>query len=147
MKKLLGSLAVVAALSLPSITLACEGHEKTAMAKATLKNVSVTEVASLQKAKKAVIIDANGEDTRAKYGVIPDAKLLTNYARYDIEKELPAAKDTKLVFYCGSTKCSAAPKAAQRALEAGYTDVNVMPEGIMGWKQAGQPTASAVNRS
>jgi rhodanese-related sulfurtransferase len=29
--------------------------------------------------------------------------------------------------------------AARRAVEAGYTDVNVMAEGISGWIAAGQP--------
>ncbi|MBI3767264.1 MAG: hypothetical protein HY271_02095 [Deltaproteobacteria bacterium] len=38
------------------------------------------------------------------------------------------------------TKSMAAHKAAQQAAEAGYSDVSVLPAGIMGWKGAGQPT-------
>jgi rhodanese-related sulfurtransferase len=30
--------------------------------------------------------------------------------------------------------------AARRAVEAGYKDVAVMPDGIAGWNQAGKPT-------
>jgi rhodanese-related sulfurtransferase len=29
--------------------------------------------------------------------------------------------------------------AARRAVEAGYTNVSVMVEGLMGWKAAGRP--------
>jgi rhodanese-related sulfurtransferase len=35
----------------------------------------------------------------------------------------------------------ASHEAARRAVEAGYSDVSVMSDGIMGWSQAGQPTA------
>jgi rhodanese-related sulfurtransferase len=33
--------------------------------------------------------------------------------------------------------------AARRAAAAGYTDVSVMADGIMGWDAAGQPHADA----
>jgi rhodanese-related sulfurtransferase len=87
----------------------------------------------------ATPVDANGKETRAKQGVIPGAVLLTSSSQYAVE-ELPKEKDAKLVFYCANEKCSASHKAAKRALENGYTDVAVLPEGIAGWKQAGQPT-------
>jgi rhodanese-related sulfurtransferase len=35
----------------------------------------------------------------------------------------------------------ASHEAARRAVEAGYTDVSVMADGIKGWNEAGQPTA------
>jgi rhodanese-related sulfurtransferase len=35
----------------------------------------------------------------------------------------------------------ASHEAARRAVEAGYTDVNVMVDGIQGWNAAGQPAA------
>ncbi len=90
--------------------------------------------------KKATPIDANGKETRSSQGVIPGAVLLTSSSQYDI-KELPADKDSKLVFYCANQKCGASHQAAKRAMENGYTNVAVLPEGISGWKQAGQPTA------
>jgi rhodanese-related sulfurtransferase len=31
--------------------------------------------------------------------------------------------------------------AARRAVEAGYSDVSVMSDGIMGWNEAGKPVA------
>jgi rhodanese-related sulfurtransferase len=36
----------------------------------------------------------------------------------------------------------ASHKAARRAVEAGYTDVAVMVDGLKGWKAAGQPVAT-----
>jgi hypothetical protein len=51
-----------------------------------------------------VIFDANVEDTRNKYGVIPGARLLTTYDHYNVATELPPAKNAKLVFYCANTR-------------------------------------------
>jgi len=35
----------------------------------------------------------------------------------------------------------ASHEAARRAVEAGYSDVSVMADGISGWVEAGKPTA------
>jgi len=67
--------------------------------------------------------------------------LLTNYSEFDASKELPAAKDQKLIFYCANTHCGASHEAAERAKEAGFMNVAVLPEGIMGWQKAGMPVA------
>lgn len=99
-------------------------------------NVSVDEVASMLKDKSCVPIDANKPETRSEYGTLPGAVLLSDYSRFDTS-ELPADKNVKLVFYCGSTKCTAAPKAATVAQRAGYTNITVMRDGIRGWVNAG----------
>jgi rhodanese-related sulfurtransferase len=67
--------------------------------------------------------------------------LLSSSRQYALS-ELPAAKETKLVFYCGGTACRASDSAAKRAADAGYADVSVMRAGIRGWKSAGQTTAT-----
>jgi rhodanese-related sulfurtransferase len=67
--------------------------------------------------------------------------VLLSSARTFEAGELPADKSTELVFYCGSQQCNAAPKAATRAKELGYTAVKVMPEGIRGWVQSGKPVS------
>jgi hypothetical protein len=46
------------------------------------------------------IYDANGWGLRSTAGVIPGAHLLTSDDKYNVAKELPAAKNAKLVFYC-----------------------------------------------
>ena len=85
-----------------------------------------------------VVFDVNGEKTRKADGVIPGAKLLPS-TKYDIAQELPADKNAKLVFYCANLKCMASHSAAERAVEAGYSHVSVMKDGIEGWKKSGHP--------
>lgn len=140
MKRVLASLALAASFLVPTVALACEGHDGPKQAALEPKKVTVTELATLTKDKKATPIDANTQKTRDEKGVIPGAVLLTSSSQFAVT-ELPKAKDAKLVFYCASEKCGASHQAAKRALENGYTDVSVLPEGIAGWKKAGQPTA------
>jgi len=99
--------------------------------------------AALKSPTPPKVYDANNQGTRDKYGVIPGAVLLTSSKKYDAAKVLPADKKTPLVFYCANTMCLASHQAADKALAAGYRDVSVMVDGIMGWKDAGQPTAPA----
>jgi rhodanese-related sulfurtransferase len=86
-------------------------------------------------------VDANGEVTRKKMGVIPGAVLLTEGDDWAIS-ELPADKAKPLVFYCANEECGASHHAAQKALTAGYTNVKVLPGGIAGWVKAGKKTSS-----
>jgi rhodanese-related sulfurtransferase len=104
--------------------------------------ITVEEVSALiaQVDAKVVILDVNREELRAEVGIIPGAKLLSSSTEYDVAKELPAAKDTKLVFYCANIRCTASHRAARRAATAGYADVHVLPDGILGWKSAGKAT-------
>lgn len=99
--------------------------------------LTVEEVVALIADRGATILDANSDTTRRELGVVPGAVLLPRARDYDLDL-LPAAKDAKLVFYCANTLCSSSHVAARRALRAGYSDVNVMPAGIFGWKEAGK---------
>ena len=104
-----------------------------------MAEVSVSDVSRFIKDKRAIVLDANDKDTRKEYGVVPGAVLLAGHNDYELSV-LPAAKQEKLVFYCGGTQCRASDKAAARAAAAGYSDVNVMRAGIRGWKEAGLAT-------
>jgi rhodanese-related sulfurtransferase len=66
------------------------------------KSLSVDDVVALRSAGQATVLDANGDDTRAREGIVPGAVLLSSYKQYDVEKELPADKGTPLVFYCAN---------------------------------------------
>ncbi len=104
--------------------------------------LSVPELAALLTQDPSVVVcDANNEDTRNKYGIIPGARLISDYRDYDAVVELPDEKTRKLVFYCASEMCSAAPTAARKAVAQGYSDVYVLPSGIKGWVKADQPVA------
>jgi rhodanese-related sulfurtransferase len=90
------------------------------------------------------VFDANTDGTRKKFGLIPTATALSHYSKYEAS-ELPASKDTKLVFYCSNESCGASHTAAEKAIIAGYDDVHVLPAGVMGWKDAGKDTKTYQN--
>ncbi len=133
----LKALALAVVFAAPAAVFACEGEGHTA----ELKTLTVPELAKLTSAKQATIFDANNNAFRSKNGVIPGAILLTSSSEFALS-ELPAQKDAKVVFYCANDKCGASHGAAKKALGAGYTDVAVLPDGLAGWKKAGQKTAS-----
>ena len=102
--------------------------------------ISVPELAALlESAAPVAVCDANGEDVRAELGTIPGARLLSSYNGYDVAAELPSERAQKLVFYCYSPSCSSASAAARRAVAAGYTNVSVLPDGIVGWLADNRP--------
>ncbi len=117
-----------------------ESPAKEAAAAKDIAKIEVAALSSLISEKKPVVVfDANTDETRKKEGVIPGAKLLTNVKDYPVS-ELPKNKDEKLVFYCYNESCPASHSAADKAIISGYTDVNILPSGIMGWKKAGNKT-------
>ncbi len=128
---------LVALMFIMSVTLGQGVASASSDAHSKFGNVTAAELATLAESGNATILDANSDWFRKQNGVIPGAKLLTSYSKYDINAELPESKDAKLIFYCSNTYCTAAPRAAQIAKGAGYTDVNVLPTGLMGWIEAG----------
>lgn len=103
-----------------------------------IETLSVEDVASLiRDGVSFVLLDANVEGVRRDAGVIPGALLLSSFRDYDWA-ELPEDKKSRLVFYCASSMCSAAPTAARRARDHGYANVAVMTAGIHGWVSADQ---------
>jgi rhodanese-related sulfurtransferase len=109
--------------------------------KGEVSTVTVDQLDQALASHAAVPVDANGELTRRKLGVIPGALLLTDSESF-APSELPADKAKPLVFYCANPSCDASHHAAERAVTAGYTDVKVLPAGIAGWVKAGKKTAS-----
>jgi rhodanese-related sulfurtransferase len=122
----------------------CDSKDATAKSDDGFKLIHVNDLVSMEAdaAHPVHIYDANGDDTRKKEGIIPGAVLLSSFKDYDVST-LPKDKASALVFYCGNTKCMASHAAAKRANQAGYANVAVMADGIMGWKQAGQAVAKA----
>jgi rhodanese-related sulfurtransferase len=101
--------------------------------------VSVDQLDRLLAAHACQAVDANGNLTRQKMGIIPGAVLLRDVDSID---NLPADKSVGLVFYCANTACRASHEAAAKAIAAGYTNVKVLPDGIAGWVKAGKQTTS-----
>ena len=139
MRAILAAAFVAAVVpSVPFQALACDGM---GTASIEIQKFDVEHVAQLQKKSAVYVYDANSEKTRTEQGVVPGATLLTSSGQYDVSKELTPVKDAQLVFYCASEKCRASHVAAERAVQAGYSKVAVMPAGIKGWKAAGQKIA------
>ncbi len=103
--------------------------------------VDVLQLTAMLESKDCTAVDANGETTRKKFGVIPGAVKLTSFDKY-AASELPSNKDAKLVFYCSSSQCTSAPAAAKKAMAAGYSNVSQLKVGIKGWVEAGKKVDS-----
>jgi len=128
-------LAVVLAMAVGTGCSKARDNKPAAKAESKISEISVADVEHQLTAGRLVAVDANGEQTRKKMGVVPGAVLLTSSE--DISA-LPPDKAKPLVFYCANTRCSASDKAASKAATAGYTNVKVMREGIAGWVRAGK---------
>lgn len=116
MRKWLASIAVVAVLASAGGAPAIAGDGSSAWDKLSallgvthedenIKLIDVADLAALRADPNShvVILDANVVPTRDRYGVIPGARLLSSYDNYDVATELPAAKNSRLVFYCANT--------------------------------------------
>nr|AHN97826.1 rhodanese domain-containing protein [uncultured bacterium lac111] len=114
---------------------------KVAAKKSNLPTITVDEVDQKLASGDCVPVDANGQETRKKMGIVPGAVLLTDSETFNVS-ELPADKSKTLVFYCANTRCGASHTAAEKALTAGYSNVKVMPDGIAGWVKAGKKIQS-----
>jgi len=136
-----GETAPAAAPEAPAAEAALTNAEAKAEAKDGMTETPMDEVEAKLKTGDCHVFDANNADTRTESGIIEGAVLLDSYREYDLAA-LPQSKDASVVFYCGSTMCTASDKAADRAITAGYTNVSVMREGIKGWKKAGKKTVT-----
>ncbi|HXN41420.1 MAG TPA: rhodanese-like domain-containing protein [Myxococcaceae bacterium] len=78
-------------------------EEKAASSK--FKLIRADELAAMlaDKSRNVALFDANDSNFRKKEGVIPGARLLSSFSKYDVAQELPKEKDTPLVFYCANT--------------------------------------------
>ncbi len=127
------------ALALSAAAAGCSKKSDTGSSESVAKvtEVSVDELDGHLGKGDCTPVDANGDATRKKMGVIPGAVLLSDNDTFN-PKELPADKARSLVFYCANTQCGASHEAAGKAITAGYTNVKVLPEGIAGWVKAGK---------
>ena len=132
------SLFVALALSTLSLAACSKKSDAPSMdVESKLPTITVDQLDTQLASNGCQAVDANGDGTRKKMGVIPGAVLLTDSDPF-LPSELPADKSKPLVFYCSNTHCGASHDAAAKAMTAGYTNVKVLPEGIAGWVKAGK---------
>ena len=102
-----------------------------------LKSISPRDLQQLMQREPVTVIDVNSRHSW-ETAHVPGA-LSLDPLNYE-EKELPADRDSVLVFYCSNYLCRKAPNAARRAKGMGYRNVHVMSAGISGWLGASLPT-------
>lgn len=104
-----------------------------------LKTISPDRLTEMISNDRVTVLDVNTRQSWIRAHV-PGALNLdpVDYSARD----LPADKESSLVFYCSNPMCRKAPNAALRAGKMGYSNVKVMPAGIRGWLSAGLPTES-----
>ncbi len=83
-----------------------------------------------------VLIDSRPKRKKYDKGHIPAALSLPDSQFAKMQDQLPADKNTPLVFYCGGLKCRLSHKSAKKAIELGYTKVKVFAEGYPAWVAA-----------
>ncbi|MCK5165242.1 MAG: rhodanese-like domain-containing protein [Desulfobacula sp.] len=98
-------------------------------------SVSAEHVAKLIAENKSVIIDARPQKTKFNKGHIPTAVNIPFSQFEALKGKLPRDLDTPVIFYCGGLKCRLSHKSAAKALEMGYTNVNVFAKGYPQWKK------------
>lgn len=74
-------------------------------AEGPFKIIHVDDLAALLAAKPSSVwvYDANPPGLRAREGIVPGARLLSSSSDFDVDDELPPAKNAKIVFYCANT--------------------------------------------
>ena len=96
--------------------------------------------ASLQAYLSTSYVNERLFDT-VSFSYYPTGRNILDPVAYGAE-DLPADKNTSLVFYCSNVFCRKAPSAARRAESMGYRRVQVMSAGISGWLSENLPTES-----
>ena len=97
-----------------------------------------------------VLIDSRPKNKKYNKGHIPTALSIPDSSFAKMTDQLPADKSTPLVFYCGGLKCRLSHKSAKKAIDLGYTNVNVFAEGYPAWVAAygkGETAAMAAAKS
>ena len=91
-------LAVVLA-SAAATASGCSKDDKADKAHSDLPTLSIADVDKGIAANELTVVDCNGEKTRKKYGIIPNAVLVEDEETFNADV-LPPDKARKLVFYC-----------------------------------------------
>ncbi|HBC86166.1 MAG TPA: hypothetical protein DCZ94_04345 [Lentisphaeria bacterium] len=101
-----------------------------------VKTVGTEEMQKIVEKKTALIFDARS----VKYDTgerIPGARVISTETSSEDVANAIMGKNAAVVLYCSSTKCPASGNLAAYLKKLGYTNITVYPEGIEGWKAAG----------
>ena len=97
------------------------------------KQLSMAELDAMLRGDSVSLVDANPGVIRDHFGSIPGSIQLGYEGEDALLIDLPDDKDATLIFYSANETCPYAPRAAERAVSEGYSDVYILPAGIIGW--------------
>ena len=92
--------ALLSLAAVPACTKSGDADSKGAKDDVKIASITIDDADKLLAAKQATAVDCNGAPTRKRMGTIPGAILVTDDEAF-AASELPADKQSKLVFYCG----------------------------------------------
>lgn len=95
----------------------------------------VSVYAKMPRPQGVLIIDSRPYKPKYVKGFIPSAVSIPASQLDKLAEQLPADKNTLLIFYCGGLKCPLSHKSAFKARELGYRNVHVYDEGFPDWKK------------
>jgi rhodanese-related sulfurtransferase len=98
--------------------------------------ITLREARDLLGKPGATFIDVNEPEIYEQHHIAGSVHVTDEH----LDHFLPKDKGATLVFYCYERRCTASHAAAREAVKLGYRHVLLMPEGIMGWVNAGLPT-------
>ncbi len=119
------------------------GTASTGDHEAELRRMTVGELSELMDHHEQVAVFDNNSEASYVEGHVPGARLVGH--DQVTAAVLPADHAARLVFYCHNEQCQACHHAARQAMSLGYTNVYILPEGIVGWRGAGKPTVAGHN--
>ncbi len=115
----------------------------TASTEAELRPMTVADLAGMiERREQVAVIDNNGQESYAR-AHIPGARWVGHDAV--TASVLPSDRAARVVFYCHNEQCTACHTAARQAIALGYTNVFILPAGIVGWQGAGKPVVAGTN--
>jgi len=130
-------LLLLSILLLPASLLASEIPADKGTTTYTLLNTEELK-AILERNPETIVVDARNPEEYQEVHIkgainIPEKQFSEHLA------QLPPDKSARIIFYCNGVKCGKSKKAAQKALELGYTNVLVYSEGMPVWEEKGMP--------
>jgi len=115
----------------------------TASTEAELRPMTVADLAGMiERREQVAVIDNNGQESYAR-AHIPGARWVGHDAV--TASVLPSDRAARVVFYCHNEQCTACHTGARQAIALGYTNVFILPAGIVGWQGAGKPVVAGPN--
>jgi acetyl esterase/lipase/rhodanese-related sulfurtransferase len=128
--------ATIGGLPVPSAkpTAATKPH-----ANSPYPDLSHAELKTALASKGVTLFDANGSALFGD-GHIPGAIDFEAHQE-NLAAVLPREKSAPIIVYCGGPLCAAYRTAADAIARLGYTNIRHYSAGIIGWEEAGEPTA------